>query len=142
MEDHRDEVVVIAAGYAGEMEAFLAANPGLSSRFSHRIDFEDYTPDELVRIVNQHAGATGFELADPTREAVLAHLESQPELGALGNARLARTLLDGMIVRQAGRLAGRAQATEQEMRLLVPADFEAGVQPAGGLTGNQEYGHG
>ncbi|CAM5469324.1 hypothetical protein SCALM49S_03690 [Streptomyces californicus] len=63
MEDHRDEVVVIAAGYTAEMDRFLASNPGLDSRFPRRVEFPDYSSDELVTIVSTHAADNGYECA-------------------------------------------------------------------------------
>jgi len=123
MEDHRDEVVVIAAGYSGEMDRFLAVNPGLASRFSHRVEFENYSPAELLTIVEQHAAVGGYEIAPATRAALLAHFEATPRGEAFGNGRYARKVLDGMVTRQAGRLATLPTATTQDLRLLLPADL-------------------
>ena len=123
MEDHRDEVVVIAAGYSGEMDRFLAVNPGLASRFSHRVEFENYQPDELLTIVEQHAAAGGYDCAPETRTALLAHFRAVPRGEAFGNGRYARQMLDAMVTRQAGRLSTLAAATTQDLRLLLPADL-------------------
>ena len=60
MEDHRDEVVVIAAGYTKEMADFVASNPGLASRFTKHVEFENYSPEELVTIMGQHAESAGY----------------------------------------------------------------------------------
>jgi len=125
MEDHRDEVVVIAAGYAGEMDRFLAVNPGLASRFSHRIEFENYTPDQLLTIVEQHAGSGGYACLPQTRAALLAHFHAVPKGEAFGNGRYARQVLDSMITRQAGRLSTMTTATTDDLRLLLPADLAA-----------------
>ncbi|MFI0471086.1 AAA family ATPase, partial [Saccharopolyspora sp. 5N102] len=78
MEDHRDEVVVVAAGYEEQMEEFLAANPGLSSRFSQRVRFADYSNDELVTIVTQHAASAGYECTGPTVAALRSHFVATP----------------------------------------------------------------
>ncbi len=122
MEDHRDEVVVIAAGYTDDMARFLAANVGLASRFSHRVEFENYQPDELLTIVGQHAGAGGYELPTETRAALLALFQAVPRGRAFGNGRYARQVLDEMITRQAGRLAALAAPTLDDLRQLLPVD--------------------
>ncbi len=69
------------------MEEFLAANPGLSSRFSHRVQFADYTNDELVTIVNQHAASAGYECTGPTVAALRAHFVAVPRGTSFGNGR-------------------------------------------------------
>lgn len=61
MEDHRDEIVVIVAGYTDEMERFLASNPGLASRFSRFVEFEDYSTEELITIIERHSAVSGYE---------------------------------------------------------------------------------
>ncbi|WP_035839312.1 right-handed parallel beta-helix repeat-containing protein [Kitasatospora azatica] len=126
MEDHRDEVVVIAAGYAEEMDEFVAANPGLASRFSHRIEFENYAPEQLVTILDRHATQSGYQLADETKQLLLGHFAVVERGRTFGNARYARQVLDSMITRQAGRLAGLT-ATLDDLRLLLPQDASAVV---------------
>jgi SpoVK/Ycf46/Vps4 family AAA+-type ATPase len=123
MEDHRDEVVVIAAGYSAEMDRFIETNPGLASRFSHTIEFENYEPDELVTILEQHAAASGYELADATREALLAYFKTVDRGRSFGNGRFARKALDGMITRHAGRISTNAAPTTEDLRLLLPEDI-------------------
>ncbi len=127
MEDHRDEVVVIAAGYQGEMAGFLATNPGLSSRFSHHVRFADYSCDELVTIVSQHAAAAGYEFTSAAIAALRRHFESAPRGPSFGNGRYARQVLDLAITRHAGRLRRTASPTPQDLSLLLPGD----VAPAG-----------
>ena len=127
MEDHRDEVVVIAAGYEGEMAGFLATNPGLSSRFSHHVRFADYSCDELVTIVSQHAAASGYEFTSAAVAALRRHFASAPRGPSFGNGRYARQVLDMAITRHAGRLRRTASPTPQELSLLLPGD----VSPAG-----------
>lgn len=122
MEDHRDEVVVIAAGYEGEMAGFLAANPGLSSRFSHRVRFANYTPDELVTIVTQHATASGYECTGPTVAALREHLVSVHRGESFGNGRYARQLLDAAITRHARRTRVIKEPTMDDMCVLLPQD--------------------
>ncbi|MFB7054898.1 right-handed parallel beta-helix repeat-containing protein [Streptomyces vinaceus] len=129
MEDHRDEVAVIVAGYTGEMEGFLASNPGLSSRFSRRVRFADYTSAELVTIVSEQALAGGYACAPGTAEALLAHFEAVPRDRGFGNGRLARQTLEEMMTRQAGRISTLAAPTMDDLRLLRPEDLPAA--PAG-----------
>ncbi|MET8942593.1 right-handed parallel beta-helix repeat-containing protein [Streptomyces sp. NPDC004542] len=126
MEDHRDEVVVIVAGYTAEMERFLSSNPGLSSRFSRRVEFADYAPDELVTIVRQHAAGAGYECGPGTGQVLRAYFESLPRDRSFGNARLARQVLEGMITRQAGRLSTMTAPGLDDLRLLLPADVAPG----------------
>ncbi|MEV0263963.1 right-handed parallel beta-helix repeat-containing protein [Streptomyces sp. NPDC050617] len=124
MEDHRDEVVVVAAGYTREMEGFLASNPGLGSRFSRRVTFEDYSDEELVSIVRAQAVADGYECAPDTVEALhryFADLERGPNFG---NARTARRVLEAMVTRQAGRLSRTPTAGIDDLRLLRTEDLD------------------
>lgn len=126
MEDHRDELVVIVAGYPGPMGDFLATNPGLESRFSTTITFEDYTDAELRDIFAGMAARSDFE---PTPEAldVFSRLAaSQPRTEGFGNARWARNVLDGAIARHAWRLKDTPAPTVDELRLLLPADLVDG----------------
>jgi SpoVK/Ycf46/Vps4 family AAA+-type ATPase len=125
MEDHRDEVVVIAAGYEADMERFLAANQGLSSRFSHRIRFANYSTDELVTIVNQHAVAAGYECIGPTISVLRAHFAGTSRGPAFGNGRYARQVLDEAITRHAKRMRTKKSPTVQDLTLLLPEDIAA-----------------
>lgn len=123
MEDHRDEVVVIAAGYTDDMERFLAANAGLASRFGRRINFAHYSPDEMVAIFEHLARSNGYECSGDVLAALRQHFERVPRDRSFGNGRYARQVLDEAITRQAGRLrsAGRS-ATVEQLRSLIPAD--------------------
>ncbi|MFJ2434745.1 right-handed parallel beta-helix repeat-containing protein [Streptomyces anulatus] len=123
MEDHRDEVVVIAAGYTAEMNRFLSSNPGLDSRFSRRVEFPDYSSDELVTIVSLHAADSGYECAPGTAEALRAHFDAVPRGTSFGNARLARQTLERMMTHQAGRLSTVAVPSLDDMRFLHPEDL-------------------
>jgi len=123
MEDHRDEVVVIAAGYSDEMERFIESNPGLASRFSHTIEFENYEPDELVTILGQHAATSGYEMTEDTEAALLAYFEQVARGRSFGNGRFARKILDGMITRHAGRISSIADPSTEDLRTLVLADL-------------------
>jgi SpoVK/Ycf46/Vps4 family AAA+-type ATPase len=122
MEDHRDEVVVIAAGYADEMGKFLTTNPGLASRFTRYVTFGDYTPQELVTIFAHHAAAAGYECPPETLAALADHFFRVPRGRSFGNGRYARQVLEDAITRQAGRLRGLAAPSEADLRLLTPND--------------------
>ncbi|MFF1494229.1 right-handed parallel beta-helix repeat-containing protein [Streptomyces sp. NPDC058304] len=123
MEDHRDEVVVIAAGYTEEMDRFLASNPGLASRFTRHVEFEDYSSRELVTIVRDHALANGYECAPGTEQALFDLFEAVPRGRSFGNARLARQTVEAMMTRQAGRVAALAEADVDDLRLLLVQDI-------------------
>jgi SpoVK/Ycf46/Vps4 family AAA+-type ATPase len=133
MEDHRDEVVVIAAGYEREMGGFLAANPGLSSRFSHRVRFADYTPDELVTIVNQHATDAGYECTGPTVAALRSHFAKMRRGESFGNGRYARQVLDESIAHHARRTRSVTDPTMDDLCLLLPEDVPPPPRPDPGM---------
>ncbi|MFD7453365.1 right-handed parallel beta-helix repeat-containing protein [Kitasatospora sp. NPDC059827] len=122
MEDHRDDIVVIVAGYSDEMREFLSSNPGLASRFSRTVEFANYAVDELVTIVGTAAAAHGYHLADGTREALTTLFERMPKGPDFGNGRAARKVFEEMVDRQATRLAGQAEIADEDLALLVAAD--------------------
>ncbi|MEU2294255.1 right-handed parallel beta-helix repeat-containing protein [Streptomyces bacillaris] len=130
MEDHRDEVVVIVAGYTDEMERFLASNPGLSSRFPRRIAFSDYSSEELVTIVRAQATSMGYECGPGTGPLLKEYFDSIPRDRSFGNARLARQVVESMVTRQAGRLSSLAAPTLDDLRILLPADVPAAAPGA------------
>ncbi|MEU2181704.1 right-handed parallel beta-helix repeat-containing protein [Streptomyces thermolilacinus] len=123
MEDHRDAVVVIVAGYTAEMERFLTVNPGVASRFSRTISFPDYTPEELLRIVEQQADDHEYRLADGTAEALLKYFGELPKGAAFGNGRTARQTFESMVERHAGRVAALASASTDDLSLLYQEDL-------------------
>ncbi|MEV8585535.1 right-handed parallel beta-helix repeat-containing protein [Streptomyces sp. NPDC051180] len=123
MEDHRDAVVVIVAGYTAEMERFLTVNPGVASRFSRTITFGDYEPDELLRIVGQQADEHEYRLAEGADEALLAYFAKLPKGPAFGNGRTARQTFESMVERHAGRVAALAEASTDDLTLLYPEDL-------------------
>ncbi|MER5437136.1 right-handed parallel beta-helix repeat-containing protein [Streptomyces sp. NPDC002790] len=123
MEDHRDEVVVIVAGYTAEMERFLSTNPGVASRFSRTITFCDYQPEELLRIVEQQADEHEYRLADGTPEALLKYFTVLPKGPAFGNGRTARQSFESMVERHAGRVAQLDALDTDALTLLYPEDL-------------------
>lgn len=121
MEDHRDRLVVIVAGYPKEMGALIATNPGLESRFPRTIHFPDYTNDELVEILVLIAASRHYELDDGARGAAAAWFAAVPRDRGFGNGRLARNLLEAAIARHASRLVDvEAPSDEQLLRLTAP----------------------
>ncbi|MFK0195512.1 right-handed parallel beta-helix repeat-containing protein [Kitasatospora sp. NPDC090308] len=123
MEDHRDAVVVIVAGYTAEMERFLSANPGLSSRFSRTVTFPDYTADELLDIARAQAAEHEYRLADATETALLRHFTAIDRSTGFGNGRTARQVFETMVERHASRVAHLPSPTTEDLQLLVPADL-------------------
>ncbi|MFI6582954.1 right-handed parallel beta-helix repeat-containing protein [Embleya sp. NPDC050493] len=128
MEDHRDEVVVIVAGYPGEMERFIASNPGLSSRFTRSLLFDDYSADDLVRIVEHHAGRHRYELSVPARKALGELFIAMPRGAQFGNGRTARQVFQQMTERQAMRMAEIDAPDERQLVVLDEMDLP---RPAG-----------
>lgn len=96
MEDNRDKLLVIAAGYTKEMQEFLKANPGLRSRFTKDIVFEDYTSEELLFILKQMAQKDGYTLAAECDGILLPYFETRKQIPDFGNAREVRTLYENM----------------------------------------------
>ncbi|MCB7136380.1 AAA family ATPase [Cellulosimicrobium marinum] len=126
MEDHRDELVVVVAGYPGPMGEFLATNPGLESRFSTTITFEDYTGDELRDIFAGMAARADFAPTDEALETFARLAAAQPRTEGFGNARWARNVLDAAIARHAWRLRDVPAPTLDELRRLLPEDVVDG----------------
>jgi parallel beta-helix repeat protein len=129
MEDHRDEIAVIVAGYTNEMLEFLDANAGLASRFAKTLEFENYSPDELVLIVNRIAHnddyLLGYGLDDALREW-FGRVERDQNFG---NAREARRLLEGMRKAQSGRLRSLGRMPDRDdLRTLVLDDLLAATR--------------
>ena len=123
MEDHRDELVVILAGYTKEMETFLTANSGLASRFPNKIEFPDYTAEELLQITHVQAKNKGYRLAEACTEPLLGYYARWQESDArtAGNGRLARNTLEKAIFHQSRRLVAEPAAA---LDLLLPSDLE------------------
>ena len=123
MEDHRDELVVILAGYTREMETFLTANSGLASRFPNKIEFPDYTAEELLQITHVQAKNKGYRLAESCTEPLLGYYArwQAADARAAGNGRLARNTLEKAIFHQSRRLVAEPAAA---LDLILPSDLE------------------
>ncbi|MBP2627678.1 MAG: spoVK [Firmicutes bacterium] len=125
MEDHKNDLILILAGYQKEMVGFLETNPGLHSRFPIHIDFPDYSQQELLHIAEQMFRARQYSLSAETRSALLklllSHQSSVHE--NFGNARTVRNIIEKAIRRQAVRLISKASTTRQELMLIEPTDL-------------------
>ena len=121
MEDHRDELVVIVAGYTDEMREFLASNPGLQSRFPTTITFADYSAAELVDILRRIAADNDYTIPDDPRlaEAVAARMSGP----AFGNAREMRNIFEAGVRRQAWRLKDVADVSVEQLKSLTVEDL-------------------
>lgn len=124
MEDHREDLVVIVAGYVDLMNDFVHSNPGLESRFNRFLYFPDYTVDEMLAIFDMRCKKAGYQL-DPEARDELAEIlaeESEDNIG-FGNARGVRNLFEQAISRQANRLARQETVTREELMLLKAEDL-------------------
>lgn len=122
MEDNRDELIVILAGYDREMEAFLTANSGLRSRFPNIIHFDDYTAEELLQIAISIAKQQEYQIAEDAYASLLAYFAAKQKDASTpsGNGRLARNLVEQAILQQAKRLL---KDSDGKIDLLIKEDF-------------------
>jgi hypothetical protein len=125
MEDNRDDLVVVVAGYPGLMEKFVDSNPGLRSRFNKYLRFDDYTPDELVRIFESFCARSNFQLTPGARAKLVRVLEASfaARDQRFGNARLARNLFEETINRQADRIISLPNVDARILATIDAADF-------------------
>lgn len=130
IEDRRDELVVIAAGYPDEMADFIAANPGLASRFPKTIFFPDYVDDELWAIFESIGEKAGYRADDEAEAKVRAWFAAVPRDKGFGNGRLARNLFEDAVARHASRVVSIESPTDDDLSTLTAADIaEAGEGP-------------
>jgi Holliday junction resolvasome RuvABC ATP-dependent DNA helicase subunit len=123
MEDHRDELVVIVAGYPGPMHRLIEANPGLASRFHLTITFEDYSDDELVAIFEGDCAQNDFSPAESCIVALRLLLSRTSRGEGFGNARFVRNTFEAAVVRQAWRLRDVLDPTIDQLRELRADDL-------------------
>jgi SpoVK/Ycf46/Vps4 family AAA+-type ATPase len=126
MEDHRDDLVVIVAGYTGEMDTFLQANPGLSSRFNRFIRFADYVPAELLKILLNLMAEHSYALSEATHPGLLSIFEReiQAQRERFGNARYVRNIFEKMMEAQAQRVYALANASVWDLQNILQVDVE------------------
>ncbi len=124
MEDHRDDLIVIVAGYSDLMQEFLASNPGLKSRFNTFIEFADYSPDELIRILEQMCDKQDYRMNEEAKEYARAYFEIQSQQENFANAREARNFLEHAISRQATRLVINHITDKEGLSLLTLEDVQ------------------
>lgn len=125
MEDHRDDLIVIVAGYTEPMERFINSNPGLKSRFNKYIEFPDYTTDELIRIFDLNCKKYDYIIEDETRAHVrekIALMKLQ-SLENFANARSVRNLFEEIITNQAGRVAAMKDPTLEDLKKITNDDL-------------------
>jgi stage V sporulation protein K len=123
MEDNRDRLIVIVAGYTREMQRFIAANPGLQSRFTNFIEFPDYTPDECCRIFETMAQQNGMACANALLQKLFEHFSTQHQQQEhFGNARLVRNVFEASLNKQASRLAQNREMTTDMLSRLETED--------------------
>lgn len=125
IEDRRDRIVVVMAGYPDEMEDLIAANPGLRSRFPKVIHFPDYTTVELLAIIDSLGDKGGYRLDDSARAAATAWLDAAPRDRGFGNGRTARNLFEHAVAAQATRLVAIDEPTDEQLTTLTAEDIPA-----------------
>jgi Cdc6-like AAA superfamily ATPase len=129
VEDRRDRLVVIAAGYPEEMADFIGANPGLTSRFPKTVHFPDYSSEELLAILLSLAAKGEYVLTDAARQQAVAWFDAVPRDRGFGNGRLARNLFETSVLRQASRLADLGAPTDEQLVTLEATDVLAPGEP-------------
>ncbi len=138
MENQREDLVVIFAGYKGRMDTFFQSNPGLGSRVAHHIDFPDYSVDELGEIAERMVTALGLRLSAPGRQALGEYLQRRREQPNFANARSLRNALDRARLRQARRLLEAGRVDAGMLMTLEAEDIRASrvfdAAPASGAT--------
>ncbi|MDQ3311372.1 MAG: AAA family ATPase [Actinomycetota bacterium] len=123
MEDHRDDLAIVAAGYPDEMTTLLDANPGLHSRFTRTVHFPDYTTDELVKIFERIGESSSYHVDEEARAGLRALLDATPRTRGFGNARHARNLFEAAVGAQAERLAATAEPSDEQLTTLTARDI-------------------
>ena len=128
MEDHRDSLIVIVAGYTNPMKSFLESNPGLRSRFTKEILFPDYSADELWRIFLRAITINQYELSGDALDTAKLEIDNihQIRTDSFGNGRAMRTLFEAVLQAQADRLAAESDPSPSQLQTLEKADIDAG----------------
>ena len=126
MEDHRDDLIVIVAGYDEPMQKFLSSNPGLESRFNKYFYFPDYTGEQLLTIFKNQCKKNSYTLSPEAEEAAKALFDRlyQQRDDNFGNGRDVRNCFEDMIVRQSNRVAAMEAPTKEDLMTVLPEDLE------------------
>ena len=124
MEDYRDDLVVIVAGYTNEMKEFMDMNPGLRSRFNKYINFDNYTADEMLEIFKNQCDKAQFILNDNAKSKALAYFTQYQGNEQFGNARGVRNYFDRVVTAQATRILTMDEPSETEFRTILAEDVE------------------
>lgn len=119
MENNRDDLVVILAGYKDKMDKFFQSNPGMRSRIAHHIDFPDYTPDELLAIAKLMLAQLNYRLSPDGEKAFAEYIPLRMKLPHFANARSIRNALDRARLRQANRLFAKRAGKLSKMDLMT-----------------------
>ena len=125
MEDHRDDLIVIVAGYDGPMEAFLSSNPGLESRFNKYFHFPDYTGEQLMAIFRAQCEKNGYTLTEDSEKAARELFDRLYEERSenFGNGRDVRNRFEDMVVRQSNRVAMMESPSKEDLMAVLPEDL-------------------
>ena len=139
MENHRDDLVVILAGYKDRMDTFFQSNPGMSSRIAHHIDFPDYSETELVDIADKMVGTMNYRLDDEARRAMDEYIHLRKQQPHFANARSIRNALDRARLRQANRIfrqamEGQSEVSADQLSTITAEDIRASRVFGGGLA--------
>ncbi|GGF61253.1 CbbX protein [Paracoccus acridae] len=136
MENNRDDLVVILAGYADRMDRFFASNPGFRSRIAHHIEFPDYSGPELLHIAEQMLAAQNYRLDDDARGAMAEYIAARRRQPHFANARSVRNALDRARLRQANRLFNQAKGPldADTLSTITEPDLRASRVFGGGLA--------
>ena len=143
MENQRDDLVVILAGYADRMDKFYQSNPGFRSRIAHHIDFPDYEDAELLSIADTMLAAQNYHLDPAARQAMSEYVGLRRQQPHFANARSIRNALDRARLRQANRLFAQAEGPVgiEELTTITAADIRASRVFAGGLDSERRERH-
>ena len=143
MENHRDDLVVILAGYKDRMDTFFQSNPGMSSRIAHHIDFPDYSENELTQIAGKMVSGMNYHLDADAEKAMQEYIHLRKQQPHFANARSIRNALDRARLRQANRIfklamEGSATVTAQELSTISADDLRASRVFTGGLASDKK----
>jgi probable Rubsico expression protein CbbX len=143
MENHRDDLVVILAGYKDRMDTFFQSNPGMSSRIAHHIDFPDYSENELTQIAGKMVGGMNYHLDADAEKAMQEYIHLRKQQPHFANARSIRNALDRARLRQANRIfklamEGSATVTALELSTISADDLRASRVFTGGLGSDKK----